>query len=231
VYFWGPNLKIGSTSRYIKTSGTAITAPTTVKNLSSSSYTGTINGPAFNSAGYFDFDGTNDTVALGSTPIISSGSFTYEAWGWVDAFASGDECSLINYEGTNLSTLLLSAGSNFDGGVGHRFVVRKDNANEISIRGNIAANGFNEWHHYVGVYDETTQTAVAYVDGVQVNTGTNTNVSGWTAGTTSRQDLGVSAGGTRHLDGRIGETRIYNRALSPTEVSQNFNATRSKYGV
>ena len=110
-------------------------------------------------------------------------------------------------------------------------MVRKDNSNEISIRANIAATGFNERHHYVGVDDKTTQTAVAYVDGVQVNTGTNTNVSGWTAGTTTRQDLGVSAGGVRHLDGRIGETRIYSRALTATEVSQNFNATRGKYGV
>jgi hypothetical protein len=190
---------------------------------------GAISGATHNAAGYFEFDGVNDTINLGSTPIISSGSFTYEAWGWVDAFASGDECSLINYEGTNQSVLLLSAGSNFDGGVGHRFVVRKNNANEISIRGNIAANGFNEWHHYVGVYNDDTQTAVAYVDGVQVNTGTNTNVSGWTAGTTSRQDLGVSAGGSRHLDGRIGEARIYPRALTAAQVFQNYNATKSKY--
>jgi hypothetical protein len=31
--------------------------------------------------------------------------------------------------------------------------------------------------------------------------------------------------------GSIGETRIYNRALTASEVSQNFTATRSKYGV
>ena len=45
----------------------------------------------------------------------------------------------------------------------------------------------------------------------------------------SRQDLGVSAGGTRFLDGRIGEVRIYPRALTAAQVFQNYNASRYKY--
>ena len=31
--------------------------------------------------------------------------------------------------------------------------------------------------------------------------------------------------------GDYGQVRIYNKTLSGTEVSQNFNATRGKYGV
>jgi hypothetical protein len=29
--------------------------------------------------------------------------------------------------------------------------------------------------------------------------------------------------------GRVGFSRIYNRALSPTEVLQNYNATKGRY--
>ena len=32
-------------------------------------------------------------------------------------------------------------------------------------------------------------------------------------------------------NGEIGEVRIYQSSLSATEVSQNFNATKSKYGL
>ena len=34
-----------------------------------------------------------------------------------------------------------------------------------------------------------------------------------------------------HLNGNIASTQIYNRALSATEVLQNFNATRGRYGI
>jgi len=42
--------------------------------------------------------------------------------------------------------------------------------------------------------------------------------------------IGNRTGGTdRTFDGDIGEVRIYNRPLTPTEISQNYNATKSKY--
>ena len=46
-------------------------------------------------------------------------------------------------------------------------------------------------------------------------------------GTNSNQSS-VSPG---DLDGQIAEVRVYKRRLSVGEISQNFNATRSKYGV
>jgi hypothetical protein len=36
---------------------------------------------------------------------------------------------------------------------------------------------------------------------------------------------------TAYTQGEIGEVRIYNDALTASEVLQNFNATRGKYGV
>jgi len=40
---------------------------------------------------------------------------------------------------------------------------------------------------------------------------------------------GFSAGA--YLPGRIGISKIYNRALSASEVQQNFNATRARFGI
>jgi hypothetical protein len=40
---------------------------------------------------------------------------------------------------------------------------------------------------------------------------------------------GVSEGA--FFNGNVGNVQIYNRALSATEVQQNFNALRGRYGI
>ena len=42
---------------------------------------------------------------------------------------------------------------------------------------------------------------------------------------------GVSAGSTQLLNGNISTGLVYNRALSATEVLQNYNATKSRFGL
>ena len=39
------------------------------------------------------------------------------------------------------------------------------------------------------------------------------------------------ADGNNHMNGSIGYSFIYNRALSSQEILQNFNATRYRYGI
>jgi len=41
----------------------------------------------------------------------------------------------------------------------------------------------------------------------------------------------IGQNGTRELRGNIGHTQIYNRALTPEEVKQNFEALRGRYGI
>ena len=41
--------------------------------------------------------------------------------------------------------------------------------------------------------------------------------------------IGPSAGRGRWHDGRVGEVRVYPRALTAAQVYQNYNATRYKY--
>jgi hypothetical protein len=42
---------------------------------------------------------------------------------------------------------------------------------------------------------------------------------------------GYLNGVTNYFNGYIGAWKIYNRALTSTEVTQNFNALRGRYGV
>ncbi|QPB08403.1 hypothetical protein [Synechococcus phage S-H9-2] len=195
--------------------GMYIYSTNNVKNLSSSSYTGTINGPTFNSAGYFEFDG-NDEISV--TGAQSTGNFTQE--GWIKTTNTGNYNTIISWgvhspqQDRTLWTLPSS------GVAALYFYGTGDNM--ISGTSNVADN---EWHHIVGTWDGTTGRV--YVDGVLENSGS------LTAGayTYTNTFIGKNVGGSYYQNGFIGEARIYNRALSSTEVSQNFNATRSKYGV
>jgi hypothetical protein len=36
---------------------------------------------------------------------------------------------------------------------------------------------------------------------------------------------------TRTMNGKIGNAQIYNRALSATEIEQNYNALKSRFGL
>ena len=43
--------------------------------------------------------------------------------------------------------------------------------------------------------------------------------------------IGASPWGTERFYGKIGSVEIYNKALSPSEISQNFEAKRKRFGV
>ena len=217
--FWNPQVVRGSTpGRYIKTSGISITAPTTVKNLSSTSYTGTINGATFNSAGYFDFDGVDDFISAGNS-VITTGSTTISMWvrpslsqtaGLADLNVGGG--GLILYQ---IGTIIMMG---FRGNP------------EMRTSGGIAFTA-NQWQHITWVYNngakDSTSSFVIYKNAVAETTLTT---SGSIGGTTVTNRIG-SDQSSAYSNSDIGEVRIYNRALTASEVSQNFNATRSKYGV
>ena len=231
-YIAGFQLEEGSVARtYIKTYGSAITAPTTVKNLSSSSYTGTVNGgPTFNLDGYFEHDGVNQSAGsiFASNAGLPTGSSprTMEAWVYMNSLGAGNNPAFLTYGND-------AAGEQS----GLRFV---GTGLQVSFwTGTYDFNtgfnpGLNVWFHYVATYD-TNNVIEAYVDGVSVGT---KDLSLSPLNTVLGANLMLfrlnePPNGPNYYphDGRIGEARIYNRALTAAEVSQNFNATRGKYGV
>ena len=114
------------------------------------------------------------------------------------------------------------------------------------LHGDVAAGGSSEnlvhatnycdgvWHNAVFVRDATGGNLYLYADGAQVATAAVTLGS-----VTNNQNVwiglsaytGESAVGSYPMNGNIGQSLIYNVALSATQVKQNFNAMRGKYGV
>ena len=76
----------------------------------------------------------------------------------------------------------------------------------------------NQWHHIVGTYNGSQM--IVYVDG---NNGTVVStVSGNISATTASLFLG-SEGSSNFFDGSIDEVRVYNRALSQSEITELYN--------
>ena len=83
----------------------------------------------------------------------------------------------------------------------------------------------NNWSYLVATYDGYNLTL--YRNGVQVGT---TAATGSITNATASVRIGVLSG-TQYFNGRISATRIYNKSLSASEVQQNFNAIRGRYGI
>ena len=85
----------------------------------------------------------------------------------------------------------------------------------------------NTWYHIVIVYDGTTNHYV-YVNGVQVGFASTPTLN------TSNTPIYIGPAVTTTwgaFDGKIAALRIYNRALSSTDVTNNFNVLKSRFGL
>ena len=93
----------------------------------------------------------------------------------------------------------------------------------------------NTWHLWHKVYDVSTGKFYWYIDGVEVDTTTPGTDSGngltISANNTSIMALGCRGDGIERLTNTyVTECRMYNRALTASEVAAEWNATKGDYG-
>lgn len=91
--------------------------------------------------------------------------------------------------------------------------------------------GLNTWYQLVRVYNGSN-TAYAYLNKVKssdtsITWGTPT--PGWYLNFGSSETTNFATGAA--FQGKLGVVRLYNRVLSLSEVTQNFDAEKSKYGL
>ena len=90
----------------------------------------------------------------------------------------------------------------------------------------------NQWYNFTLVFDGTltnNDRAKLYLNGgndIITNRGTMP-----TTFTNSSESFLIGRGLNGYFDGRMSNTQIYNRALSATEVTQNYNALKGRFGL
>ena len=227
TYFWGSQMERGSLGRYIKTVGVSITPLTKVKNLSSNSFPGTINGAIFNSAGYFEFDGTDDYIQ--SSSVMAPGSADFSVILWYKITSTSGRGGLFERAAASpFSGWVLGQGGTNNWGCS----VRDASNNNATFEYTYPTVG--DWNCDAFTWNVSTQTLTPYRNGANAGTATNSGTVGSLDGNT-RYPM-VIAG---RLDSNLaqykpmecGEVQMYSRVLTAAEVLQNFNATRAKYGL
>lgn len=117
--------------------------------------------------------------------------------------------------------------------------LRGDTADSgVSSENLVSSAGYCDgvWHNGVFVRDATSGNLYLYADGVQIATASTTiasvtnNQNVW-IGLSAFQGGGSNPNGSYPVNGQIGQSLIYNTALTATQVKQNFNAMRGVYGV
>ncbi len=197
----------------------------------------------YNSSGYFDYSMNSPAVTsnaysgngftMSSMIIPSTGGFSLSAFirrntsvkaagnreaifsnaGSTDGWRFGvDNGGDINY---------LIGGS---GGTGYQ---------EGSLGGTTLMNG--NWHMMTAVFDRAavlgSYTIYGYIDGVASGSATITAGAGGNVAF-STVSPGVGYGGCCDVfAGQIAQVLAYNKVLTAAQVRQNFNATRSRFGI
>lgn len=110
-----------------------------------------------------------------------------------------------------------------------QFYGRK-NDSQFGRRMQIGATPLNRWIHVACTWRDATNTPALYVDGVAQ---TNSQGGNATATGTNVFNIGkrANSGVGSFYDGKMSLFMMYTKTLSQTEVLQNYEATRGRFGV
>lgn len=223
AFFRGPNIVMNGLV-YAIDAGSTRSYPgsgTTVTSLVGTS-TGTLNnGVGFTNSyeGGFTFDGSNDYISINDS-ILNVDAFTVEAVVNI-AHNTGNETILGIGNGSSSGIWFLKHRS----GLGNRLVMHGyDGVNPRIdvISSNIVPDAENT---YVAVTFNGTSYQL-YIEGVA----DGNSVSDNKVGATSTNYIG-RLNTSSYVAGTIYTVKLYNRALSAAEISQNYNAQKSRFGL
>lgn len=165
-----------------------------------------------NNGGSIVFDGSNTFVPI-DTPLSNGTNFTKEAWVYADV-VSGSRNIL-----SSANNVFWNNGSTLSGGVGGSFSAVTSSSFPSGV-----------WRHVALTFDDSANTMTLYVNGTQVSQ--NTNVTQSYVSETERIGAHFFSGNpVSFWDGKIAQVRVYNTALSNTNILQNFNVTKSRFGL
>ena len=195
---------------------------TSAYNLTGSGATGTLtNGTSFSPSdgGSFVFDGVDDYISFPNDTNLDSQAITMESWSNRGTlFQNGFlfEKGTVNTQYSNFY--------NNDGTFYFRTM-------GLSVTGlTFYAPSYispNTWNHIVCTYGNGIK--IIYVNGVQITQ--QTGLTGTIPTNTAGLFIGQHGSGGYLLNGKIANSRVYNKALSASEVLQNYQSEQYRFGL
>jgi len=232
-FSYSPKIVTNGLALYLDAANTKsfVSGSTIWCDLSRGGNNGTLtNGPTYNSAngGSIVFDGTNNYVESGS---INPTYFTISLWFKATGVPSTNDV----YGGSIIASSPQLTNNAIQYAVNYSWTNQKiyfsvqSNGINVSTADNSVLR--NTIYNITAVYNGSKSQL--YINGVfstEINYSTNPVYP-----TTGNKNVQIGRWGYpgfgRYFNGNIYQTIIYNRGLTATEVLQNYNTTKSRFGI
>lgn len=206
-----------------------VSGSTTWRDVSRGGNNGTlVNGVGYNSAngGSMVFDGVDDSVVIDNENNLIVSTISVCCWVKPNTSSMGQYANVVNKLTGNSengwSLERSSNTSNLSWWVGDRTV----STSPWSTNNILVSFTNNEWQYFVGTFD-----------GTNLKLYKNSNL-----GNEKSSSMGILTGSSKMRIGKhgtlnyfwkdnISQVSIYNRALTPDEILQNYNATKGRFGL
>lgn len=178
-----------------------------------------ISGASFDSTGQPVFDGTDDVMSLGTNFNLNNKSFSVESIIKWDGGSTDTFFSYIDSAGgtqKNIHWRIYTSGQ-------LRFDFYSNSIN--SSAGSIVAD---EYVHLVTTYNFGSDSCICYKNGEVLMAGSSGPFLGNDANSTAYVGAWAT---TQRFGGEIPILKIYNSALSASEIKQNFRAYRRRFNL
>jgi hypothetical protein len=187
-----------------------------------------LNGPTYSSSnrGSIVFDGVDDRIIISyDTSLKPATAITMEAFCYIQNNGTS-WASLIQYPQNSSSHIANYFDWSIYLGMPSRILHTRIDGETASSPGSVW--NFDEWV-YVAITFEN-QSVKYYVNGVSVGSSSISKTS-ITYDANNPVVIGTNAAGGEPFEGKLGYIKIYNRALTATEIQKNFNAQRGRFGI
>jgi len=179
---------------------------------------------SFDSNAQMTFDGTDDYIQTSEYTVPATGPLTVEFL--YKRSTAGGRGGLFErkadspYNGMSLGQ---GASNNWS------FVV-SDDYDSAKLQVDFTYPSANTWYHDVGVFNGSNQ-ASGYRNGELIGSASGSNVGNLNTQGTRDKLLIMKRANSTPVGGDVVIVKIYNRVLTATEIQQNYNAQKSRFGI
>jgi hypothetical protein len=204
---------------------------TTINDLSGNGLNGTMSNISFTSP-YFSYNGSSSQVSVDDNSLLEPGSGDWTMEVWVNQSVSGNDVVLGKFDPGGLTvdvsysirTTVTTYYAQMGSGSGSGSALFVNSTNYVGT--------IDSWSQIVYVFKNgATKTLQTFANGSSVGT-VNHSLSS-ILNNSSNLYIGSYNDGEypQWFEGKVGVVRLYSSALTSSEVLQNYNADKAKYGL
>lgn len=187
-----------------------------------------VNGVSYSTDnnGAMVFDGANDTINCGAMPVIGSSLTGLTVSMWIRTTTNSTRMYAEN--GTSFTTNTFYLAQENESNL--TFLVFGEGGYDLVQITTPKPYPTNTWFNIAGVWSSGVRCKL-YYNGVDRTENRNGSIRNSLINGDNNLFLGSRDGTSLYHQGDISATQIYNRALTDSEIQQNFNAIRGRYGI